>query len=989
MKPHSPIKIVLLSVVAAMISLATAASAADYTVTNTADSGPGSLRQAIFDSNANPPASPSVNTIAFAIPTSDPNFTGTIWNIFLTSGEPAITSNVVISGPGANKLTVRRSAAALFSIFTVNPGPTVTISGLTIFGGLGTSDSNGQQFGGGIYNSGTLTVTACTVQSNLADPSNAYGGGIYNLGSLNLERSTLSNNSALSGAGLYNNGTAIVTNSTFNRNRISNGSGGGIYNNGTLTVTNVTLSQNQAVTGGGIYNNSGTLYLRNSIVAAQLAGGDISGGGVFNDLGHNFLGGNPMLNALGNYGGPTQTMTPQSGSPVIDAGDNAVLSAPYNLATDQRGLARALPAGGTVDIGAVELDSLQSGNAFVVNTTDDLSYDSCGVAHCSLRDAFAAAAGHDGTITFSIPTTDPGYDATTGRYTIKPASAYTVGVYDVNNRLAVNGPGANTLTIDLQTAAFGFFVNRQTTFTLSGVTVSNAHSPGGGGAMFIEGYGPTKAILLDCVFSNNLAVNGGAIGVNGELYVARCAFINNSAVNSGTPADDLGNGGAIHYQQYGQALTVLDSTFVNNIASNRGGAIYHKCCSGPAVLVNNTIVGNTAADGGGYNSVSTDAAGDFRNNILFGNIAPIGPDVSGNTFSTGYNLIGNSSGASSLAATDLIGANPRLSTLGDHGGRTPTMSLMAGSPALNAGDPAFSGFAFNPPMDFDQRGQGFQRVAGPRIDIGALENQPPVARARNVTVPAGSNCQASVTAQQVNDGSSDPDGGDAITLTLSPSGPFAIGTHNVTLTATDLSGFSSSATAVVTVVDNTPPVITSITAPTPGHTNSSNCQAPVPNVLPGVHYTDCSVVTLTQSPAAGTLVGIGQRVITVTARDSANNTRTATTTFTVTAGPPTFTVSVTPGTVRQGGSVTFTTAYSNCASTAQAVALRISLTGPHGRTLMLTLPLIIPAGRAGSVSVPLVIPRSTPVGSYSLTLDVFVGNTQVGTSSAQLTVTHY
>jgi len=61
---------------------------------------------------------------------------------------------------------------------------------------------------------------------------------------------------------------------------------------------------------------------------------------------------NPLLGPLTNNGGPTLTMALLPGSPAIDAGDDGLLSAPYNLTTDQRGLPRK--AGAHVDIGALE-----------------------------------------------------------------------------------------------------------------------------------------------------------------------------------------------------------------------------------------------------------------------------------------------------------------------------------------------------------------------------------------------------------------------------------------------------------------------------------------------------------------------------------------------------------------------------------------------------------------------------------------------------------
>ena len=81
-------------------------------------------------------------------------------------------------------------------------------------------------------------------------------------------------------------------------------------------------------------------------------------------------------------------------------------------------------------------------------------------------------------------------------------------------------------------------------------------------------------------------------------------------------------------------------------------------------------------------------------------------------------------------------------------------------------------------------------------------NQPPVAKSKNVIVSAGSNCTADAS---IDDGSFDPDVGDTITLSQSPSGPYQLGTTSVTLTATDSHGASSQSTATITVVDNTPP----------------------------------------------------------------------------------------------------------------------------------------------------------------------------------------
>src|SRR5205085_7095989 len=111
-----------------------------------------------------------------------------------------------------------------------------------------------------------------------------------------------------------------------------------------------------------------------------------------------------------------------------------------------------------------------------------------------------------------------------------------------------------------------------------------------------------------------------------------------------------------------------------------------------------------------------------------------------------------------------------------------------------------------------------------------------------------------------------------------------LGAHTITVTATDAAGNSATCTTTFTVTDTTVP---SVSCPAPTSASAgAGCQAAVPNVLSGVTASDnCSGtngITLSQSPAAGTLVGLDAHTITVTATDEAGNSATCTTTFTVT-----------------------------------------------------------------------------------------------------------
>jgi hypothetical protein len=113
------------------------AHAATITVTNTDDSGPGSLRQALAVAHDG-------DRITFTV-------SGTIT---LTSGALVVARNVTISGPGANQLVVDGNQALL--VFGVFPQRTVSISGLSI--------RNAQV---GVYNNqGTLSVSNCVLSGN-------------------------------------------------------------------------------------------------------------------------------------------------------------------------------------------------------------------------------------------------------------------------------------------------------------------------------------------------------------------------------------------------------------------------------------------------------------------------------------------------------------------------------------------------------------------------------------------------------------------------------------------------------------------------------------------------------------------------------------------------------------------------------------------------------------------------------------------------------
>ncbi|UCH52234.1 MAG: hypothetical protein JSW09_06200, partial [Pseudomonadota bacterium] len=294
------------------------------------------LRAAIQESNQ----SAGADTITLPAGVFTLSLSGTGEEIAAT-GDLDITDNLTIAGAGA--LSTIIDGGGLDRVFDIAPNVgavTVTISGVTIRNGLATSGS-----GGAIrINLGTVTLNDCTISGSDADTN---GGGIYNAGTLTVNRCTLSDNSASSnGGGLYNGASASITNTTFSGN-VATTSGGGLYNatSSIATLRNATFALNSAATGGGV-RNLGTATLTSSLLSANTpanCNGTVSSGGTNLDSGASCLftglgdlnSVDPRIGALSDNGGPTTTHALLSGSPAIDAASNTGCPT-----TDQRGVAR-------------------------------------------------------------------------------------------------------------------------------------------------------------------------------------------------------------------------------------------------------------------------------------------------------------------------------------------------------------------------------------------------------------------------------------------------------------------------------------------------------------------------------------------------------------------------------------------------------------------------------------------------------------------------
>jgi autotransporter-associated beta strand protein len=380
------------------------------TVTNTADSGDGSLRAVLA-------AAADGDTINFA-----PNVTGTIT---LTNGELLVAKSVTISGPGPAVLVVNGNSAT--RVFHVTNAANAFIFGLGIAHGMsvGTPVNGGgirvdastltlsnctvsaNQFSGIYNNHSALTLVNCTVIGNQAF---ADGGGVYSDGSSGNATFTAIgctfNNNAASGLGsvggaIFNydstgSATLLVSNSTFTGNSASEG--GAIYHAtgtatgpSTLIVRACTFGGNSSPNGGSaiFMNAASTARLGNTILKTTTGITILNNGGSFTSDGFNLSGDNgggfltnatdqintdPLLGPLADNGGPTPTHALLPGSPAIDRGKS------FGLTTDQRGEPRPFDfasitnavGGDGSDIGAFEvgrptLNIQEVGNAAVLS----------------------------------------------------------------------------------------------------------------------------------------------------------------------------------------------------------------------------------------------------------------------------------------------------------------------------------------------------------------------------------------------------------------------------------------------------------------------------------------------------------------------------------------------------------------------------------------------------------------------------------------------
>jgi hypothetical protein len=317
--------------------------------------------------------------------------------------------------------------------------------------------------------------------------------------------------------------------------------------------------------------------------------------------------------------------------------------------------------------------------------------------------------------------------------------------------ITIQGPGASLLTVRQATeyGILNIFTVWNATVSISGVTVANADFHGfandgtltlsnttaaGNGGGIWNNYGRTTRILNSSVTGNG---DGGGIDNRGTMTIVNSTISGNSSYDfqsgggygagianlgmlsiSGSTiagnyaSGDPSTGGGIG-NGFSATLVIDNSTISGNFSNVYGGGLAN---SGTVTIANSTIAGNRAeADYGAGGGIFNQGAMTVRNTILANNTSPSGtPDLAGSLGSLGHNLISSSSSGTGYQQTDLLDIDPLLGALQNNGGVTLTHALLEDSLAIDRGDNSGA-------PAWDQRGDGFVRIANGVIDIGAFE----------------------------------------------------------------------------------------------------------------------------------------------------------------------------------------------------------------------------------------------------------------------------
>ncbi len=379
------------------------------------------------------------------------------------------------------------------------------------------------------------------------------------------------------------------------------------------------------------------------------------------------------------------------------------------------------------------------GATYTVTKIADTNDGTCDT-DCSLREAIAAANG----------TTDA--DIINFSTFFNTPQTIILGGTDLiitnGGTLTINGTGADKLTVSGNNVSRVFTNNTGAVTTINNLRVSGgtAVSPvstGRGGGVYNSGGNLT---LNGLVITGNTAANGGGANNAGTATLT----VNNTAIFSNTAT---GAGGAL--QNFaGNNLNIYNSSIYNNTCNSTSAGGGGLQSNGTVNIVNSTFSGNTAVGGSGgaifFNgtvlnitnstlaaNISTNNAGitktnsnplNIRNSIIAGNSGTAAaPDFSGTANSLGNNIIGTVGTSVGWIASDLQNVNPIPGPLGFYGGNGLSYPILAGSPALNAGQNCVVDLTCpdnNPSIAVTTDQRGAMRPSNSTVDIGSFEANP-------------------------------------------------------------------------------------------------------------------------------------------------------------------------------------------------------------------------------------------------------------------------
>ncbi len=672
-------------------TLSTNAVANTYIVTNTADSGPGTLRQALLDANANAGS----DDIVFSVMSGS--------TINLLSGL-YITDEVTIIGPTVgdpSSITLNaggnsRHIRALNFYYAQTKS--LTLENITLTNG---DSSAGPYVGNGgaitSYNMG-LNLSHTIITGN-SSPS--AGGGVYVSSSdLALDNSTVSNNTAIYHGGGFsvNTGDATLTlsNVTANSTSADYSPGGGFHVNGNLNLSSSNITGNSTSGngsgGGGGTINGNTILTSSFVTGNSTTGNNSSGGGLYvsetTTLNSSTISGNSTAADNANGGG-------------LFSSQNVTLT--QSAITGNSTAGSYTSGGGLHTFGTVNLNQSDISNNVMTGS--------------SSRGGGILASG---TATLNNSTvTGNSLSATAGNNTGGGLYAYN-GV-----SLSFSSITGNTITTGTGTsdsARGGGFVSSSGTNSIIYSNILNNSIVGGyvnrGGGLSVSG-GPTT--ITDSTISNNSVtgnfIYGAGASIDGVSTLTRSTFSGNTSIGDGA------SGGGLH-NTYGH-MTLNQCTVSGNMVTGnhaKGGGIF---VNGQLTVNQSTIVGNSSTHEAGGISLGSGYSHILSNSILSGNSGPNDNFVERFTLSTSDSvtitntLFGDTAAEiTNLASADNQISNlPNLGPLQDNGGSTFTHLPNLSSLAIDNGNNAAAA-----PFVTDQRSGIFPRIVQGFVDIGSVES---------------------------------------------------------------------------------------------------------------------------------------------------------------------------------------------------------------------------------------------------------------------------